>query len=257
MDASPIAADRSAVALRLRTALPWTALVLAVGAAALLGIGPLGWRWNWWHYRVAFSLLIPSAGYLGIAAMAVAALSLAAWRRRRAVALALGAFAIGAAVAYVPWHYTQMRGTFALINDITTDPDNPPVFIKAAAARRAENANSADYAGAALAEQQRKFYPDLAPALLPSPPDQAFARALSVAQAQGWTITETDAETGHIEAFDRSRWFHFIDDIAIRITSAAQGSRIDIRSSSRMGRSDFGVNARRIRRFLAALSAPG
>lgn len=241
---------------RIRRALPVAALVLALLSAALLAIGPLGWRAGWWHYRLAFSTLMPWSGYCGIAAMIVAAAAMLSNRRARPLVVGLLAFAVGAAISYIPWHYTQMRGTFALINDISTDLDNPPAFLKAAAVRQAENANSADYGGPKVAEQQRKFYPDIAPATLSLAPDKAFARALAVAQAQGWTITAADAETGHIEAFDRSRWFRFIDDIVIRVMPAEGGSRIDIRSSSRMGRGDFGVNAKRIRGFLGELRRP-
>ena len=69
----------------------------------------------------------------------------------------------------------------------------------------------------------------------------------------GWTIVAADDTAGRIEASDRSRWFGFTDDIVIRITPSGSGSRVDVRSSSRLGRSDFGVNAARVRAYLAAL----
>jgi uncharacterized protein (DUF1499 family) len=71
----------------------------------------------------------------------------------------------------------------------------------------------------------------------------------------GWTIVSADEGAGRIEASDRSRWFGFTDDIVIRITPSGSDSRIDVRSSSRLGRSDFGVNAARIRAYLGALRA--
>ena len=71
----------------------------------------------------------------------------------------------------------------------------------------------------------------------------------------GWTIVAADDAAGRIEASDRSRWFGFTDDIVVRITPSGSGSRIDLRSSSRLGRSDFGVNAARIETYLAALRA--
>ena len=85
------------------------------------------------------------------------------------------------------------------------------------------------------------------------PREAAFDRALDAAQRMGWTIVAADDTTGRIEASDRSRWFGFTDDIVIRITPEGSGSRVDVRSSSRLGRSDFGVNAARIRVYLAAL----
>ncbi|MFZ2004970.1 MAG: DUF1499 domain-containing protein, partial [Stellaceae bacterium] len=72
-------------------------------------------------------------------------------------------------------------------------------------------------------------------------------------KGKGWTIVKSDPEAGVIDAYDRSFWFGFADDVAIRVTAADKGSRVDIRSGSRQGRGDFGVNAARVRGFLAAL----
>jgi uncharacterized protein (DUF1499 family) len=69
----------------------------------------------------------------------------------------------------------------------------------------------------------------------------------------GWTIVASDAETRRIEATQQSRWFRFTDDIVIRVAGDVTGSRIDMRSASRQGRSDFGVNAARIRAYMGAL----
>ena len=71
----------------------------------------------------------------------------------------------------------------------------------------------------------------------------------------GWTIVAVDESAARIEASERSRWFGFTDDIVIRVAATDSGSRIDLRSSARQGRSDFGVNAARIRTYLAALRA--
>jgi uncharacterized protein (DUF1499 family) len=69
----------------------------------------------------------------------------------------------------------------------------------------------------------------------------------------GWTIMAADADTGHIEAIQQSRWFRFTDDIVIRVSGDAAGRRIDIRSTSRQGHSDYGGNAARIRAYFGAL----
>jgi uncharacterized protein (DUF1499 family) len=242
--------------------LPFLALVLAIAAVALLAVGPIGWRAGWWHFRFAFQTLMPWAAYFGIAALVVAILALALGRARiewRGVAIAVAAFAIGALIAYVPWHYDQMRQKVPPIHDITTDPDNPPAFAAVVPGRMADGGNPVAYEGAKLAEQQRQSYPDIAPLTLGLAPKSAFVRALDTAQAMGWKIVAADDATGVIEASDRSRWFGFTDDIVIRVTATEAGSRIDLRSSSRLGRSDFGVNAARIRAYLTALrrTAPG
>ncbi len=84
----------------------------------------------------------------------------------------------------------------------------------------------------------------------PLPPDDAFARAVTVARDMGWHIYARAPEDGRIEAVDTTFWFGFKDDIAIRITPRdGGGSRLDLRSVSRVGTGDLGTNARRIQRF--------
>jgi uncharacterized protein (DUF1499 family) len=242
---------------RWRDGLVWLAAWLAIAGVVLLGIGPLGWRAGWWHFRTAFFYLMPGAAYCGLAAMGIAVLALLFGRGvGRRLAIGILAFVVGAGIAYVPWQFDRLRGVVPPIHDVTTDPDNPPAFVAAAALRKAQNLNTPDYEGAALAEKQRKAYPDLAPITLDLPPKEAFDRALATAQRLGWTITESDPAEGHIEATETSRWFRFVDDVVIRIVPADNGSRIDLRSSSRVGRSDFGVNANRIRRFAEAVKTP-
>jgi uncharacterized protein (DUF1499 family) len=227
---------------------PLLALALAVIAAVLLAVGPVGWRAGWWHFRFALLTLMPWAAYLGIAALVVAALALL-----RAAPIAVVAFVAGALIAYVPWHYDQIRQIVPPIHDITTDPDNPPAFAAVVPLRKAEGGNPVAYEGAKTAEQQKRAYPDIAPLTVGAAPDAAFNEALDVARRMGWTIVATDPAAGRIEASERSRWFGFTDDIVIRVAPTDSGSRIDLRSSSRQGRSDFGVNAARIRAYLAAL----
>jgi uncharacterized protein (DUF1499 family) len=236
--------------------LPVLAGALAAVAVVLLALGPIGWRAGWWHFRFAFQTLMPWAGYFGIAALAVAALALLLARSRiewRGVAVAVAAFVAGLLIAYVPWHYDRMRTAVPPIHDITTDPNNPPAFAAAVAARAADGGNPATYEGAKIAEQQSQAYPDIAPLNLALPRDIAFNRALDAAQRMGWTIVAADDTAGRIEASERSRWFGFTDDIVIRVTPSGSGSRVDVRSSARLGRSDFGVNAARIRAYLGAL----
>ncbi len=252
--ADPSQASRMNGAGRLLRRLPLLALLLAVAAVALLAAGPLGWRAGWWHFRVAFRALMPGAFDCAIAAMAVAVVALLFARRvmsQRQVAIGALAFILGVAIAYVPWHYNGMRGMVP--NDITTDLDNPPAYVAVLALRKADHSQNAGDYKTAKAEQQRRNYPDIAPVTLARPPAEAFARALKMAQDLGWTIVAADAEAGRIEASQRSRWFGFTDDVVIRITPAGAASRIDIRSSSRLGTGDFGVNARRVRAFVAAL----
>ena len=155
----------------------------------------------------------------------------------------------------MPWHYDQLRQTLPPIHDITTDPDNPPAFVAVVPLRQGAGINSVAYEGAKIADQQRRAYPNILPLSVGLGPDVAFARALETAQQMGWTIVASDKSAGQIEASQRSRWMGFTDDIVVRVAPTNLGSRIDLRSSSRYGRSDFGVNAERIRDYLTALRA--
>jgi uncharacterized protein (DUF1499 family) len=112
----------------------------------------------------------------------------------------------------------------------------------------------AAYPGGEVAAAQRRAYPDIGPLALAMPPATAFARALDAAKGMGWEIVAADAGAGRIEATATTPWFGFRDDVVVRITPAAAGSRVDVRSVSRVGRSDLGTNARRIREYLAMLS---
>jgi uncharacterized protein (DUF1499 family) len=237
---------------------PELALALAGTAVVLLALGPIGWRAGWWHFRFSLLTLMPWAAYFGLAAVIVSVIGLVIGLSRlawRGIALALVALIGGGLIAYVPWHYDQIRQVVPSIHDITTDPDNPPAFVAVVPLRQGEGINPVAYEGGKIAEQQRRAYPDVVPLTIGLAPGEAFERALDTAQQMGWTIVASDKAAGRIEASQRSRWFGFTDDIVVRITPASSGSRIDLRSSSRYGRSDFGVNADRIRAYLTALRA--
>src|SRR5260370_29478822 len=136
----------------------------------------------------------------------------------------------------------------------STGRENAPAYVAALPARAAENASPATYAGREIAEQQKAAYATVARLKAGRPPERAFRRALDTAKAMpGWTVVAADPAAGRIEARQTSRWFRFTDDIVIRVAAETHGSRIDMRSESRQGRSDFGVNADRIRAYMATL----
>jgi uncharacterized protein (DUF1499 family) len=248
-------ADRAAQRWRQVTGAVATAgLVLAVVAAlALLLAGP-GYRFGLWSLGTGFTI-IRFAAYGGIAAAVVsaAALILAPLRgQRRGRFRALAGLAIGLITVGVPAYFLNTARAVPPIHDITTDTEDPPTF-EAILSLRAEAPNPASYGGAAVAAQQRDAYPDIAPADYPIAPAAAFEAALAAARALGWSIVAADQAAGRIEATDRTFWFGFVDDIVIRVRPTDAGSRIDVRSVSRVGVGDVGTNAARVRAFLAAL----
>ena len=149
----------------------------------------------------------------------------------------------------------QLSSPTPIMNDISTDLENPPVF-KPDVAAGSETTTASE----ALRELQTASYPDIGPIQTEESPAMAFGRALSVArQMEDWEITRIDQARNMFEAIATSALFHFKDDVVIRVRPEGSGARLDIRSRSRVGRGDMGANAARIRafqeRFTSAASA--
>src|SRR5437764_741360 len=105
-----------------------------------------------------------------------------------------------------------------------------------------------------MVHHEKAENPAIEPLILAKPTTKAYGLALSTAKAMpGWHIITIDPQPGRIEATQSSFWFGFVDDIVIRVGEEGNGSRIDMRSHSRQGRGDLGVNAARIRSYMAAL----
>ena len=138
------------------------------------------------------------------------------------------------------------------IHDITTDTENPPPFV-ALHALRLTTFNGPEYAGEKVARIQKTAYPDIKPHIVAEAPAVAFDRALKAARDMGWHIAASAAAEGRIEATATTRWLRFKDDVVVRVSPHGEGSRIDVRSKSRIGRSDFGANAKRIRDYFRKL----
>jgi len=136
-----------------------------------------------------------------------------------------------------------------MIHDITTDTDHPPEFVQTKNFR-ASNDNTLQYGGADISSQQLVAYPDIKPIISTLNRDAALDEAVQVVKDLGWEFINIDFNEGIIEAYDTTRIFAFVDDIVIRVRREGTGSRIDIRSTSRMGQGDFGKNAERVRLFI-------
>jgi uncharacterized protein (DUF1499 family) len=228
-------------------------IAMAPLSAAVLVASGYGARFGVWDYRMGFQLIAWSF-YTGLASAAVALLALAMPRVRAGHVAGLAvALAIGLGVAGVQWQWQRDGRAAPPINDITTDVANPPAFV-AVVPLRAGSPVSTTYPGAETAAKQQGAFPDIRPFDLALPPAAAFARALDVAKGFGWAIAAADPADGRIEATATTPWFGFRDDIVIRVTQTATGSRIDIRSLSRVGRGDRGTNAKRVRAFVAKLA---
>ena len=228
-------------------------LALIVGLAALAAVvlaGP-GSRMGWWSFRTGLLVVLKWAAYGGIAALVLAVVALIMGGRRPIAALALLA-GLGALVP--PLMFQRTAKSVPPIHDISTDTDNPPPFV-AVVERRKDASNPVEYGGPEIAAQQHQAYPDLRPVTLSDPPARAFERALEAAKGQGWEIVASVPAEGRIEATDTTRFFGFKDDVVVRVKAEGAGSRVDVRSLSRVGKSDVGKNASRIRAYLRALGS--
>jgi uncharacterized protein (DUF1499 family) len=226
--------------------------VLACATALAVILSGFGARFGVWDFQMGFKIL-QSAPFVGgaIAAIALIALFVPKARAGHAAPLAL-AVVVAAASAAVPLYWFQQARKVPPINDITTDLTNPPEF-RAIVALRANAPVPATYPGEATAKQQAAGYPDIRPAIVAMVPAAAFDAALADARQMGWDIVASDSAAGRIEATATTPWFGFKDDVVVRVTPADKGSRIDVRSVSRVGKGDLGENARRIRDYLAKL----
>jgi len=141
---------------------------------------------------------------------------------------------------------------YPLINDITTDTNDPPRFVAALRAR--PGAGDITYPRS-FAEQQKRAYPGVVTRTMALSPEQAFEHVREALESmQNVRVVDASKTEGRIEAVAVSRVFRFADDIVVRIRPSADGgSRVDIRSRSRDGKGDLGVNAQRIDNLLTIL----
>ena len=255
----PISGNR--VGRRSRSAIMWKRVIsvmamgsaLAVIAAVLAALAAgQGNRLEWWDYRMALTILRVSV-WTGLGGALTALLCAAALRRARtAWTWAIAGTLVAGSLYAVPLWHQQQRPPGAGMHDITTNTADPPLYVAILALRK--NAPLSTEYTAEKARRQKAAYPEIAPLLLPQPPALAYERLLSQVKASGWQVVAAEAGEGRIEATATSFFMGFKDDVVIRIAARGGGTVVDMRSMSRVGGSDFGANARRIREFFRRVS---
>jgi uncharacterized protein (DUF1499 family) len=230
---------------------------LAIVSLVALVLAPLVYR-----SRVAglsALLLIPVALGLALVAVVLSVVGIVATRRRQGalsmrrgiagLVVALGVLTFPVVVA------VNARGS-APIHDVTTDTVDPPEFVAVLPIRAQAGAlNPVEYGGPRVAALQLESFPDIKPLRRDMAPPAAFDRALAAVRAMNWEVVATDPSAGRIEATDTTPLFGFKDDIVVRVRRDGNGSRIDVRSVSRIGGGDLGTNAKRVRAYLSRLAA--
>lgn len=233
--------------------LAWFALAVTLIAVALL----------------RFGVVDPAPGFAALGAGLMLALSavifaLAAFVRiwtegRRGFGIALKGFLLASLILAYPTWLGLRALTLPALTDISTDIDNPPQFSRSRAALEARGSRVPSELSAEDRRGQREAYPQIAPLTLDMPPDEAYELVRKAATNRSWQVIEAmrpggRVGLGRLEAIDRTFLLRIPDDVTVRISPRADGTRIDVRSASRIGKHDFGQNARRIRSFLDEVS---
>ena len=240
------------------------AAILCFGSVAAALIAALGAGRGVWHFSIGFTVL-QYAFFAAIAGVVIAIVA-AFIARRAARRLALvNLLAIVVAGAFVAFLGMQVRAARSVppIHDISTNLEDWPRFYRLTV--RDDNlAVVPDMGRADLAAMEprdrwkaihREHYGDIATIRVPWSVEETVARARALAESSGWEIVTTDPGSGIVEAVATSRFFRFKDNVVVRVRPASDGtgSLVDMRSISQVGVSDIGVNARRVREFLADL----
>jgi uncharacterized protein (DUF1499 family) len=229
-------------------------LVLALLCALAAVFSGIGYQMRLWHFRTGF-LIIKVSFWISIAAVALSLVGLAVSRNTRSIVVmgVIGVLVAGITI-YIPLSYKKMVDTHPYIHDITTDTENPPKFVVVASLRGPED-HPVTYDGPEVAAKQKEAYPDLKTLVVTAPANKVFEAADKVIKDMGMEIVDASEPDLRIEATATSLLYGFKDDMVVRIVESDGTTRVDVRSKSRLGRSDLGQNANRIREFLAGLNS--
>ncbi|WP_077286454.1 DUF1499 domain-containing protein [Cognaticolwellia aestuarii] len=224
----------------------------------LLGfpIAIIAYRLQVWQMATSFQI-IKFTGY-GSAIIFTLALLLALFslfKKQANVAKSYGLVMILLAIPVIGLSMQASKAkSLPFIHHVSTDTVNPPKF-QAIVALRGENSNPLAYDSEKLAPLQKAAYPKVKSIMSELNTQQAFSRAVDTAMNLGWEIVAKNAEQGIIEAVDTTLLWAFKDDVVIRIQATTSGSKIDLRSISRIGGTDLGANAKRVETFISNFSA--
>jgi uncharacterized protein (DUF1499 family) len=238
-------------------------LMLGAGSILLALIGALGSGWGAWHFSVGFHMLMAALAAAVLAVLIGAGIGWWAKRKGRSAPRPLRwlGMTLGGAFALYLLSMVYTARSVPAIHDISTDLADPPQY-KMLALREdyLDNIPGADDPEMrGLNPMQRwaavhaKAYGDIRSVRIAMPVAETIAKAERIAKERGWDVAVADPVEGRLEATDTTRFFRFKDDVVLRVRPADDGkaSIIDMRSISRVGISDLGVNAKRVRAFLA------
>mgnify|MGYP006088890093 FL=1 len=223
---------------------------MAIAACVLMPVAALGTKFGLWPFTIGFLVLAASI-LLALFTIVIAAIYIL----KEAYSADKPSMRNAALLAFVPMAIVAAivagAGDVPPIHNITTNLANPPTY-EAVLPLRAADSNPLEITPA-VAAVHSAGYSHLKPVVSDLSAEQAIVKAEQLAQSMGWIIVP-DQRDNYIEATVTSFWFGFTDDIVIRVTPAQNGSIIDLRSVSRVGKSDLGANAKRINVFITAFN---
>lgn len=230
-------------------------LIVITGSALFVSSG-FGYQGHIWSLTTALHTFLFGA-VITFAGVLLSIIDLSRKKHRKTnYPVSIIALVLGVAVIGVFLRYFIAAKEAPPIYDITTDTHNPPRF-EAVQRLRGHSSHPCKYGGPKMAILQKQAYPYIKPLVLDISFESAFSKALAVARnMKHWKIVDSNAAAGRIEATATVPWFGFKDDIVVRISPVNPScSRIDVRSESRTGTNDFGINARRIKTYLIQIRA--
>lgn len=213
-------------------------------------------RFGFLEVKPALTAFFGALGFAGLSILVAFAAFVSIWNNgSRGMSRILFALILDAVILAYPAYLFYQYRKLPAIYDVTTDPIDPPRYEAIARLRGSDGANPAAYAGLYSAEQQRAAYPDIEPISLDIPAPQAYETTLNIIKRRNWRIMVERApqpprREGKIEAIARSPVMGFSEDISIRVLPDGEGSRVDLRSSSRYFDHDLGANASRLTRLI-------
>ena len=227
-------------------------------SAIIAALAVLGYRFGIMNYQVALIILLGGAamGMMAVLSGIISIFSIITSDSKvSGIFLALTGLILGLAVVAPVFLTIQAGYKVPRIHDITTDLQNPPKFTTIRTLRTAAHNPLDREVPANLAKLQQAGYPNLGSLQIDSNPNQVFEEAVALVKARGWEAVDISAKNGTIEATDTTKIMGFKDDVVIRVTEKENKTIVDIRSASRIGISDMGTNAARIKAFLDDLNS--
>lgn len=227
-------------------------------AAAVAAVAVLGLRGSQLEAVAGLTLLATGMAIAAIALlMSLIAFAIIWESGARGLGFTLTAMAISL-LMLAPLGWGAYKGmSEPVVADVSTDLEDPPKF-DAAFKLRPRGSNPIDTFPSEIASINRTIRPALVTAEYDVEPEKLFQLVTRLAEKRHWRIVDSRKpqrrREGRVEAVARTMILGLRDDVVIRLRNEGETTQVDLRSASRVGRSDLGTNAARIREFLADLN---